>query len=152
MAKTKRETIDRAFREIGVSDYNFDRPVEETNAAKEALDDLCAAWEGVGIDWEYDPTTELDAPTGAPPWADRALELNLAVELAPSIGKQPLAQTTIGARKGYLKLVGYYAKRFNISMGGTLRGGGWKRPNYPFFPVADPESLPSVADDLEADE
>ena len=101
--QTRGEIIQRAFDEIAVQAYVFDLSGDELASALRAFDNMLSSYAGEGIDLGYVPPADgaaMSDEMGTPAWADKPLALNLAVELAPSYGKTPSAETRRAARRG----------------------------------------------------
>jgi hypothetical protein len=99
---TKREIIGAAFEEIGRADYDFDLQPEDYQAALRKLDGMLATWATSGIRIGYAGTGDtVDVDANIPDWAYEALHLNLALRLAPGIGKTPSPDTQKMARDAY---------------------------------------------------
>ena len=102
---SKREIIFEAFGELGLA-YAFDLTPEEIAAAGRRLDMMIAAWEakGVKLGYQFAPTPKAidpDTPSGIPDSAVETVAMNLAVILAPGMGKILQPSTKKAARDGY---------------------------------------------------
>lgn len=106
MGWSKRQIVVDAYGEIGIADYNFDLQPEEMQAAVRKLDTMLASWNSVGIQIGYSfgltpDEGDLDDDSGIALATVNAVVLNLAVAIAPAMGKA-LAQTTKKlAKDGY---------------------------------------------------
>ena len=102
---TRAQILADAFEAIGIADFVFDVTPTEKASARRRLDAMLAQWEAEGVSLGYTPTAETtDADSVAmttPSWADDAISANLALRIAPSFGKTPLAETKRAARVGY---------------------------------------------------
>lgn len=108
---TKRQLVIDAFAEIGLADYVFDLPTEQLQFALRKLDALMAEWNGMGLRLGYAiPGSvdggDLDTLAGIPDRAWQAAVTNLAVRIAPSMGKQLMPETKAAADKGLTMLLG----------------------------------------------
>lgn len=106
MAWSKLDIIGAAFAEIGLGDYAFDATPAEKQAALSRLDALMARWLARGIQTGYVVENNPDADTisgssGIAQELVRGVILNLAVDIAPSYGKQVLPHTAAAALGGY---------------------------------------------------
>jgi hypothetical protein len=106
MAWTKREFVQQAFSEIGLSNYAFDLSPEMLNDGLRRLDSMLAGWQNNGIRLGY-PTSskydgsDLDQDSNIQDIYNEAVYLNLALRLAPSYGRQVLPDTKDNAKKAY---------------------------------------------------
>ncbi len=100
MGWTKRDIVKQAFSEIGKSDYDFDIQPEEMMSALRSLDSMVSTWGAQGIRIGYaggNGFGDIDADVEVPEFAHEALFLNLALRIAPSIGKSPSPETRAAA-------------------------------------------------------
>lgn len=104
MSLTRRQLLTRAYRCLGVSN-EFDVSPDELTTGVEDMNMLMAAWTGRNIRIGYRPGTGLDDQTGIPDVAEGAVAMNLALRLAPSIGKAPSPDLKRDARLAYLALL-----------------------------------------------
>ncbi len=110
MSWTKRQLVAAAFEEIGVANYVFDLDAEQIEGALRRLDSMLATWNGRGVRIGYalatDPAqSDLDQPAGVPDYATEAIYTNLAVRLAPTIGKVVSPDTKATAKAAYNALL-----------------------------------------------
>ncbi len=103
---TKRQLVASAFEEIGVANYVFDLEAEQIEGALRRLDAMMATWNGRGLRLGYalastPDESDLDQPCGVPDWATEAIYTNLAVRLAPTIGKVVSPDTKASAKAAY---------------------------------------------------
>jgi len=93
MSYTKRQIIIGALSELGQTDFVYDAQPEELQGALNALNVLLANWAGEGAETgafvvsTFD-ADDLNADSGLPPAAIRGAQCALAMDLAPSYGKQ----------------------------------------------------------------
>ncbi len=101
---TKQELVDGAYEEIALAGYVFDLSPEERETGLRRLDRLAAEWDALGIRVGYNIAaadgSSLEDDSGLPDWAVNAYITNLALRLAPTIGKQVTPDTRIAARDG----------------------------------------------------
>lgn len=101
---TKQELVEGAYEEIALAGYVFDLSDEELNTGLRRLDRLAAEWDALGIRVGYNIAgadgSNLDDDSGLPDWAENAYITNLALRIAPTVGKQVLPDTRIAARDG----------------------------------------------------
>ncbi len=143
MGYTKRQFVNAAFDEIGFASYEFDLSPERQQAALRRLDAMMAEWNGKGIRLGYpiptSPTSsDLDEQTSVPDWSNEAIILNLAVRIAPSVGKVVSPDTKIAAKMAYNTLLTRSAAPTEMQFPDTLPlGAGHKAPTADtvFFPA-----------------
>lgn len=92
MGYTKRQFIQMAFEELGLSNHGFDLQPEQYQTGLKRLDAMMATWNSKGLRLSYPIPSEpensdLDEETDVPDKANEAVYLNLAVRLASSFGK-----------------------------------------------------------------
>jgi hypothetical protein len=107
MSYTKRQLIDQAFDELGLSPFDI-QPDQYTKALRR-LDAMIANWNAIGIRLGYPlPTSpgnsDLDQQSNVSHFAIEAICANLAIRVAPSIGKTPSKATEDIALESYNNL------------------------------------------------
>lgn len=148
MGWTKRQYVDRALTEIGLSDVVYSLTPGDLQSAVDRLDAMMASWEvrGIRVSYPMSGTPEsanLDAVTGVPEAANVAIITNLAKQLAPSYGKTVAAETIATARKSLADLQTFTSRKPLMQFPATLpRGAGHRTQNGtyvdPFFPSPSP--------------
>ncbi len=103
---SKRQFCTQAFSEISVSDYDFDLQPEAFQGALRRLDAMMATWNAQGIRLGYPlpsspDNSDLDEETGVPDSANEAIYANLAIRIAPSLGKTPTVELKQVAKTAY---------------------------------------------------
>lgn len=146
MSWTKRQFITQAFEEIGLASYVFDLTPEQLNSALRKMDAMIAGWNANGVRIGYPlpaspEDSDLDEESGVPDFANEAIYLNLALRIAPGLGKTPSAETKQFADMAYNNLANQTAlPTLERQMPVTMpRGQGtkpWRNFNNPF--VAPP--------------
>lgn len=131
MGYTRRDFVNAACEELGVSTYTFDLPPERLEEMGRRLDVMMATWNALGVRLGYTlPTSpgsvDLDAQTGAPDKAYEAIASNLAVKCAAIFGKQPMATTMATARSAYIALLSHFAAPIERQPGALPAGAGAK--------------------------
>jgi hypothetical protein len=104
---TKGELVDSAYTEIGLAGYIVDISPEEQQTALRRLERMMAMWDARGIRIGYNlagMNATLNDLTGAPDWSEDPIITNLALRLAPTLGKQVSIDTRKAAREGYTTL------------------------------------------------
>lgn len=155
MGWTKREFIDQAFEEIGLSAHVYDITPEQRWSALRRLDSMMASWNanGIRIGWALPSKpdmSDIDNQTNAPDVANEAIYCNLAVRLASAFGKTASPELKQLADASYSNLLNQTIEPPpERQMPNTMpRGAGnkpWRNFNNPF--VRSPqESLEAGAD------
>lgn len=146
MGWTKRAFVTAAFSEIGIASYDIALPADQVVSAVQRLDAMMADWNGRGIRLGYPlegPTaTDIDAESGVPDWANRAIICNLALEIAPGVGRQPMPATSRNAKMGFSTVSARCTRPLPMQLPGTMpagQGNRWQRTTLnPFLnPPAD---------------
>jgi len=138
---TKREIVEAAFEEIGLSEYVFDLQPQQLESALRRLDAMMATWNGRGIRLGYplpsSPTdSDLDEDSYLPDAANEAAITNLAIRIAPSYGKTPSAETKSAAKIAYDLLLSKAAHPIEMQLPSTMPRGAGNKPfadDNPFF-------------------
>jgi len=148
MGYTKRQFIDMALEEIGVASYEFDISPEELQSALKKLDAMMATWNARGIRCGYPipsspENSTLTEETNVIDAANEAIYLNLAVRIAPSLGKMAMRDTKVNAKASYKSLMNVCSETQEMQFPRTLpRGQGNKnfgnRNFNKFFVETDP--------------
>lgn len=143
MGWTKEQFVLAAFEEIGKADYAFDLQPEQLLAGLRRLDSMMAEWNGDGIRLGYPlPSSPSDsnysADTNVPDKANTAIYANLAIRVAPIIGKTVSAETKMTARNAYRVLLNAATMPNEQQFPGTMpAGAGTKQPTQPFLDGPD---------------
>ena len=133
---TKRQVLEQAYAEIGKASYDFDIQPEELQHGLRVLDAMLATWaqKGIRIAWAGgDGYGDVDASTNVPEWATEALYLNLAIRLAPSIGRAVSPDTKQSAKSAYNAVLARCVIPGEMQVRGYAGSGSW----YGNVPVAD---------------
>lgn len=139
MSFTKRQFIDDAYGELGMASYIFDLEPETIQRALRRLDSMMADWNGRGIRLGYPISgspadSDLDELTSVPDRANKAVILNLAIELAPGHGKTVSPQTLAAAKRALDTVMAWSAMPPEVQLTNIPRGAGAKNTTSPFFP------------------
>ena len=110
MSWTKREVVQNAFEEVGLASYAFDLQPEQMQAGLRRLDNMMATWNSrglrIGYPLEDNPSlSSLDQDAGVTDEAIEAIVSNLALRLAPLLGKTVSPDTKATARSAYMALL-----------------------------------------------
>ena len=155
MGYTRLDIINGALAEIGYANYAFDMQAEQLEEVKRRFDAMMAAWNAMGLRLSYPipsspANSELSEETALPDSAWTAAITNLAVQIAPTFGKQLMPETKRTAKMTLNTLLGKSAAPGEKQYPGTLPMGagnkGW-RSYEAFFP--EPESPLTAGPDSE---
>ncbi len=148
MSYTKRQFVTAALEEIGIASYVFDVQPEQLESALRRLDAMVAEWNAKGIRLGYPlpsspQLSTLDEETLVPDSANEAIICALAIRIAPSYGKQVMAETKTTAKLGYDILLQRATFPLEQQMPSTLPSGAGNKPwrvyDNPFVrPPTDP--------------
>lgn len=110
MSWTKREIVQNAFEEVGLASYAFDLQPEQMQAGLRRLDNMMATWNSRGLRIGYPLTdtpagSDLDQDATVTDEAIEAIVNNLAIRLAPMLGKTVSPDTKASARSAYMALL-----------------------------------------------
>lgn len=151
MSWTKRQFVEQAFEEIGAATYVFDLEPEQLQTALKRLDAMMATWNSEGIRVGYPipsspEDSDLDTETAVPDAANEAIYTNLAIKLAPTIGKTVPAETRMSARLAYQQLLARTTKPVEAQLHNLPMGQGnkpWRNREY----LPEPTDSLAVGDD-----
>jgi hypothetical protein len=126
---TKRELIELAYEEIGMASYAFDIQPDQFVLAVRRLDAMMAEWSSKGIRISYNGPGGISDESYIPDWAIQAAYTNLALALAPTIGKAVSPETRIAANKSLTFVMGRTAQPVEMQIDNTAvpAGAGWKQ-------------------------
>lgn len=142
MGWTRRQFVEQAFEEIGYASYTYDLEPEQLESAGRRLDAMVASWNGRGIRLGYPlPSSpeiaDLDAETEVPDYANEAIYVNLALRIAPTVGKALAIETKINAKDLYKLLLQHASKPMEQQLPNTMPAGAgnkpWRFDNSPFL-------------------
>ncbi len=129
---TRRDIIYQAYGELGIAEYNFDISPEELANARRRLDSMMAQWETkipMGYYMPSDPDqSDLDDETNLVQGVIDAVALNLALQLAPGLGKTPSTLTMIAAKNGKSDAFAQYTVIPQKQYSGNLPVGSGNKP------------------------
>lgn len=129
---TRRDIIYQAYGELGLAEYNFDISPEELGTARRRLDSMMAQWETIVSIGYYMPSnpddSDVDDETNLAQGVVDAAALNLAIQLAPGLGKTPSALTMVGAKNGKNAVLAQYAVIPRKQYSGNLPVGSGNKP------------------------
>lgn len=152
MSWTKRQFIVSAFEEIGIASYNYDLSPEMMTTAMKRLDAMMASWNAKGMRLGYpipsNPDNgDLDDDTYVPDSANEAVYMNLAIKLAPMVGKQVSMELKQSAFSSYNVALAKNMSIPEVQVNQTIPAGAgnkWRRFYSPY--LLRPEDVPSDND------
>lgn len=152
MGWTKRQFVVQAFEEIGYASYVYDLEPEQLQAALRRLDAMMATWNGKGIRLGYPVPTSpenssLDEETGVPDSANEAIYTNLAVRIAPTVGKTTSVETRVAAKASYAVILARATQPQERQLPTTLPAGSGNKPWRNDDPFTQPTEDPLSAGD-----
>lgn len=127
----KRALISAAFGELGLATYAFDVSTDRLTAALGRLNRLAAQWDGMGIRVGYVMGDDIDAESGIPDTCEEAFVTNLALRIAPSLGKTSdrLVEIKVAAKTSFNALIVANIKRPEVPYPSNMPlGAGNKAP------------------------
>lgn len=133
MGWTKRQFVVEAYSEIGYASYQYDLEPEQLQTALRRLDAMMATWNSntirIGYPLPSSPElSDLDTETNVPDRANEAIYTNLALRIAPLVGKIPSNETKITAQEGYQELLKRAAMPHEMQFPETLPAGQGQKP------------------------
>lgn len=138
---TKLQFVEAALEEIGLAPYNFDIQPELKESIRARMDSMVAEWMERGLQLSYDLGADLNSEAGVALVHNAAVYLNLAIRIAPGLGKIPSAETKSAAAQTMDSLWIQAAQPQEQQMPASMpRGEGqkpWRTTYYPFFPKPD---------------
>lgn len=145
MSWTKRQFVTQAFEEVGYASYAYDLQPEQLQAGLRRLEAMMGTWNGRGIRLSYPLTNnpdaaELDVSSNVPDSANEAIYTNLAIRIAPIVGKTVSVETKQAARSSYMELLSRFAKPQEQQLPSTMPAGAGNKPwrqDTPFLPGPD---------------
>lgn len=152
MSYTKGQFVEMAFEEIGLAAYAFDLQPEQLNAALHRLDGMMATWNAQGIRIGYPlpsnpDDSSLQTETEVPDSANEAIYQNLALRIAPAVGKTVSIETKVSAKKAYDTLLGRAVAPVEMQLPGTMPSGAGNRWNNIDRPFLAPPREPLLSGD-----
>lgn len=157
MAWTKLQIIEAAYEELGLGGYVFDLESDQLQKAVVRLDSLAAFMERKGGLGGYvfaaDPSTaDSSTEIEISHLAFEALYSNLAIRLAPTVGKQPMPETKQLAKDSMRSLIGtveppkHQMKR-GVPIGAGNRVLGTDQEFFPGYEATNPSESNQILDD-----
>ncbi len=140
MSWTKRQFVTQAFDALGYASHLYDLDPAQLQSALRQLDAMIATWNGRGIRLGYPlpsspEKSSLDDTTDVPDAANEAIYANLAVRIAPTVGKQVHPDLRATAGRAYSQLIARFAEPVEVQLPSTMplgAGGKNYRHNHPF--------------------
>ena len=134
MSWTKRQFVRQAFSMIGYADYDYDLQPEQLQNALYILDSMLATWNAKMVPLAYPVTgspedSDLDDESNVPDRANEAIYLNLALKIAPSLGKTVSPDLKASAWYAYNNLLSWALSNPRVmSMPDTMPRGAGNKP------------------------
>ncbi len=133
MGYSKRQFITAALSEIGLADYVFDLQPQDLESGLRRLDSMMAEWNAKGIRLGYPipgspQFSDINSPSEVPDSANEAIITNLAIRLAPSYGKQVMAETKVAAKNAYNTLLSRATLPAEQQLPGSMPSGAGNKP------------------------
>lgn len=150
MGYSKRQFVEQAYTELGVASYAFDLTPEDFESAMRRLDSMMAEWNAKGIRLGYPipgspQDSDLDEPSQVPDSANEAIITNLAIRIAPQIGKTVSNETKVTAKGAYNTVLARACFPPEMQFPGTMPAGAGNKPRR-----TSGVFLPKPVDPLEA--
>ncbi len=125
---SKRQIVGKAYAELGIGNWEFDLQPDEIQDAIGRLDSMMAAWSSQGIRVGYNGTSDdPDEDTGLPDVAVEAVRTNLALRIAPQLGKTVSPDTRVVAAESLSYLTAYFMTIPQRQLPSTLPIGAGNR-------------------------
>jgi hypothetical protein len=156
MGWTKGQFVTKGFEEIGYANYKFDLAPEQEQSALVRLDSMMAEWDANGLHLGYPvPSTQegstLAEVTSVGSWANRAVYLNLSLEIAGMLGKEVKPALQQSARSAYdsvmSKLTTAPSRQWPSHLPAGAGNRTWQGSRGPF--LDPPTDILNVGDDSE---
>jgi len=133
MSWTKKQLIEQAFEEIGISNYIYDLTPEQLQSALNKMDAMVASWETKGVRINYPMSNnpmsaDINSNSCVPSYAHEAIYLNLALRIAPSFGKVLPQETKQSAHEAYSNLLSKNVQVIQRSLTPDLPAGQGNKP------------------------
>ena len=150
MGYSKRQFVEGAYEELGIASYAFDLDPEALQSALRRLDAMMAEWNAKGIRLSYPipgspGDSNLNDPSEVPDSAYEAIITNLAIRMAPQLGKTVSIDTKSTAKGGYNTLLSRACFPPEMQYPGTLPAGAGNKPTSNLNNVFVPEPVDSLA-------
>lgn len=132
MANTKSDVVKKAYEEIGMGAYAYDLEPEQLQSACERLDSMVSSW-GAVLSFNYplhadNKDAMLNEKLNVPDVAIEALYTNLAISLAPTVGKTVSRETLARAKQSKAALYTHNAKFVERTLPSTMPLGAGNKP------------------------
>lgn len=152
MSWNKRQFIEAAFEEVGYAAYTYDLQPEQLEAAMRRMDAMLATWNAKGIRIGYPlpaspEDSDLDTETNVPDAANEAIYTNLAIRIAPTIGKTVSTETKRAAKVGYNALLAIATKPDEMQLPSNMPAGAGNKKDQFDRPFLESPDNPIAAGD-----
>jgi hypothetical protein len=150
MGYSKRQFVEGAYEEIGIASYVFDLDPEALQSALRRLDAMMAEWNAKGIRLSYPipgspADSNLSDPSEVPDSAYEAIITNLAIRMAPQLGKSVSPDTKGVAKAAYNTLLSRACFPPEMQFPSTLPIGAGNKPTARLSTVFMPKPTESLA-------
>lgn len=128
MSWTNRKIIEQAFAEIGIASFNYDLKPSELQFSLDRLGAMLDQWQGDYLWLNYNSGSGLDDESNIPSYANRGVLSSLAIELAPSFGKQISRELKVKAQSGMETIMNKAVQPEEVQMPSSLPVGSGNKP------------------------
>lgn len=154
MSCTKRQLVQAALDELGIAGFEFDVDPQQLEQALSRLDSMMAEWSAEGVNLGYllpsiAGNSNLSDIAGIPDWAQKAVGVHLAIDIAPTYGKAINPETRIKAKKSWDVLLARSTFPPEMRLGALPSGAGNKSIDAPFLVPEGEDLVTGSGSDLE---
>ena len=135
--KSKIELIDRAYSKLRISGITVNPSPGDVEIALDEMECMLAEWDLVNVclGYQFEDEPEPNAESGLVRGYENAVQVNLAVRIAPEFGKQVPGELMMQASQSYSKVSSAvavvkqtpYPQRQPVGEANTLRFNRWRR-------------------------
>lgn len=135
--KTKIELLDRAYSKLRISGITVNPSPGDIEIALDEMECMLAEWDLVNVclGYQFEDEPEPNAESGLIRGYENAVQVNLAVRMAPEFGKNIPAELMMQASQSYSKVSSAvavvkqtpYPQRQPVGEANTLRFNRWRR-------------------------
>lgn len=135
--KTKIELLDRAYSKLRISGITVDPTPGDVEIALDEMECMLAEWDLVNVclGYQFEDEPEPNSESGLQRGYENAVQVNLAIRMAPEFAKQIPAELMMQASQSYSKISSAvavvketpYPQRQPVGEANTLRFNRWRR-------------------------